>query len=490
MRGRPIPLGSTTFVGAVALFSLCIPCVASAADTWTDPYPGVRYLYRTTDEPNEIHVLVIDLSSPGVRIRSTRPADRGRTVSAFASAYGCQLAVNGDFFTGGYEPRGLAMGGGEFWAGTTDGPEESIFEFDAFKSVTITPPAGTKAGLAPATVEAVSGRELITNGGATSPSTNSDRFPRTAAGIDESGSTLFLAVVDGRSEVSIGMTLLELGALMADVGAWQAINLDGGGSSAIRVDAAGGIVNTPSDGNERVVANHLGVAVLQYAASLEDASFDLEAWITVAVGEELNAYVEFRNMGTATWTPQTTFLAPTPRDQSSVLGGPPQWLSGGRVSGVDRIIGPGELGRFSLPLRGDALGTYSQNFTLVEEFVTWFGDEPLGGGPADDQLLITLNVVEELEPGTSTGALDDSGRPSDTTDDGGPLGTGSGSGAPSSSSGSAAGTTSTSPGLPSQGSEDADGCSCTTRRSQPTRGLWLVLTLLGLVSRRPRHPLG
>lgn len=488
MQGRRAIPGVSSFVGAAAIFSLCAPSAAAAADTWTDPYPGVRYLFRTTDEPNEIHVLLIDLESPGIRVRSTRPADRGRTVSAFASAYGCQVAINGDFFTAGFEPRGLAMGGGEFWVGTTDGPEESIFEFDAFKNVTITAPAGVKPGLAPASVEAVSGRELITNGGVTSPSTNPDRFPRTAAGIDENGSTLFLVVVDGRSEISIGMTLLELGALMADVGAWQAINLDGGGSSAIRVEAAGGIVNTPSDGNERVVANHLGVAVLQYAAALEGSSFDLAEGVTVVVGEERSAYVEFRNMGTQTWTPETTFLAPTPRDQPSLLGGPPQWFSVGRVSGVDQIVGPGDVGRFSLPLRGNALGTYSQSFTLVEEFVTWFGDEPLGGGPADDQLMITLNVVEEAEPGTSTSGSDDSGSSSSTNSGGESTGTSTGPGAPPGSSGTAAMPTSSTSDSPSADSEDDGGCVCATGRSRPVGGLWLVLTLFGLGSRTRRRP--
>jgi hypothetical protein len=49
---------------------------------------------------------------------------------------------------------------------------------------------------------------------------------------------------------------------MAEMGAWRALNLDGGGSSTMYVRAARGVVNTPSDGTERRVANHIGVALL------------------------------------------------------------------------------------------------------------------------------------------------------------------------------------------------------------------------------------
>lgn len=53
--------------------------------------------------------------------------------------------------------------------------------------------------------------------------------------------------------------------MMLDAGAWNAVNLDGGGSSALwyREPAAvsGRILNRPSDGRVRPVANHLGVRV-------------------------------------------------------------------------------------------------------------------------------------------------------------------------------------------------------------------------------------
>jgi exopolysaccharide biosynthesis protein len=71
------------------------------------------------------------------------------------------------------------------------------------------------------------------------------RHPRTAVGILEDG-TLVFVVVDGRQEgLSVGMTLPELAALLKERGARDAYNLDGGGSSTMIV--AGRVVNSPSD---------------------------------------------------------------------------------------------------------------------------------------------------------------------------------------------------------------------------------------------------
>jgi len=82
------------------------------------------------------------------------------------------------------------------------------------------------------------------------------RHPRSAIGFSRDSSTLFLLVVDGRTQRSVGMTLVELAALMRRVGAWQAMNFDGGGSSTMIVQGA--VVNVPSDSTgERDVGNAL-----------------------------------------------------------------------------------------------------------------------------------------------------------------------------------------------------------------------------------------
>lgn len=89
--------------------------------------------------------------------------------------------------------------------------------------------------------------------------------PRTAVGIDRSGRRLWLAVIDGRQQgYSMGMTLRQTAELLQAVGATKALNLDGGGSSAMVIRHPGKdtlrVVNRPSDaGGERPVANALAV---------------------------------------------------------------------------------------------------------------------------------------------------------------------------------------------------------------------------------------
>lgn len=72
-----------------------------------------------------------------------------------------------------------------------------------------------------------------------------DVHPRSAAGRTADGA-LILMVVDGRQDVSRGVYLEELAMLMRGVGAVEALNLDGGGSSALVVD--GVLMNRPTGG--------------------------------------------------------------------------------------------------------------------------------------------------------------------------------------------------------------------------------------------------
>ncbi len=81
------------------------------------------------------------------------------------------------------------------------------------------------------------------------------RAPRTAVGLDDRGN-LLLATVDGRQPgYSVGMTLRELARTLDELGAQEAINLDGGGSTTMAIK--GEVVNQPSDGQERRISNAL-----------------------------------------------------------------------------------------------------------------------------------------------------------------------------------------------------------------------------------------
>jgi hypothetical protein len=71
------------------------------------------------------------------------------------------------------------------------------------------------------------------------------RHPRTAIGFSRDSTTLLIVTVDGRSTQSVGMTLTELANFLQGLGAWNALNFDGGGSTTMVV--RGKVVNTPSD---------------------------------------------------------------------------------------------------------------------------------------------------------------------------------------------------------------------------------------------------
>lgn len=94
------------------------------------------------------------------------------------------------------------------------------------------------------------------------------RAPRTAIGVTADGKVL-LMVVDGRRDRwSVGMTLKEEAKFLKSLGAVDAINLDGGGSSEMWIN--GEVVNRPSDGQERRVSS--SVLILPAPDALVPAS--------------------------------------------------------------------------------------------------------------------------------------------------------------------------------------------------------------------------
>jgi len=234
---------------------------ASARDTWTTPHTGVRVLERVTDRPWRISAAKIDLCARGVSVRATAAAEKRRTVSSFAERVGAEVATNADFFTyADYNPTGFAMSGGEVWHADLRGSGDVLFGDD--RALLNTP---TSALLSPPPAwarEGVGGRPILVDNGEVLPRFSrgdcADRHPRTAIGFTEDRRTMIMLVVDGRSNASVGMNCAELATTMHGLGAWRAMNLDGGGSSAMYVRGRG-VLNDPSDGSQRVVANHLAV---------------------------------------------------------------------------------------------------------------------------------------------------------------------------------------------------------------------------------------
>lgn len=78
--------------------------------------------------------------------------------------------------------------------------------------------------------------------------------PRTAIGYNADGTKLVMLVVDGRSSASVGVVSRQLADMMIQLGCTEAMNFDGGGSSALYIKELG-VRNTPSDGKERAVTN-------------------------------------------------------------------------------------------------------------------------------------------------------------------------------------------------------------------------------------------
>ncbi|MGD6842991.1 S-layer homology domain-containing protein [Bacillus infantis] len=89
-----------------------------------------------------------------------------------------------------------------------------------------------------------------------------ERAPRTAVAIDKTKKKVFLVTVDGRQPgYSTGMNMTEFAQYIASLGADRAINLDGGGSTAMSIRNYGSntvsLVSRPSDGRERLISTTL-----------------------------------------------------------------------------------------------------------------------------------------------------------------------------------------------------------------------------------------
>jgi hypothetical protein len=109
---------------------------------------------------------------------------------------------------------------------------------------------------------AITGNTFILRDGVPVSTNDVDLHPRTAIGIDRDTGQLLLLVVDGRQDVSRGSTMKELADMFLALGAEDALNLDGGGSSimlARQADGSLAVLNSPSDGHPRPVANGLEV---------------------------------------------------------------------------------------------------------------------------------------------------------------------------------------------------------------------------------------
>ena len=272
-----------------SVFALLTGCasVPATAPPLPDGYvalrPDIAYGVITTPAPNPrvTQVIILDLSHGKLALRLTRGDTSGGkeyrslTTTSYTRATGALIGVNAGFFGPVVDSEGVAMDAAGFVVadGVITSPAlvpsqdsavvKAVVCFDAkhviIDDVQFCPPR-FREGLA-------AGPRLLRDGVVASDPANGTRHPRTALGISATGDTVWLVVTDGRQAgYSEGATLGEMAALLKGLGAVNAINLDGGGSSALVYnDPATGlrVLNRPIQsgvpGKERPVATHIGV---------------------------------------------------------------------------------------------------------------------------------------------------------------------------------------------------------------------------------------
>lgn len=266
-----------------------------AADTVTTPFRGVTHIYRTETAPRDlhIHIVKIDLTTRGIRLKLTPPSGARETVRQttleFLEQERAQLAVNAHFFVP-YPSEDR-----ESWLvgfAASEGKAYSTFErpTQSYAIVANAPAIGidreNQASLivdspSPVWTAVAGSAQIVTGGRKTIPRYSTGELTpggpgaysdvkswydainaRTAIGLSRDRRTLWLFTVDAR-EGSRGMSVGEVADMLIREGVHDALNLDGGGSTTLAMEDPGGsrrIVNAPTSGPPgRSVASNLAV---------------------------------------------------------------------------------------------------------------------------------------------------------------------------------------------------------------------------------------
>ncbi|NCT85132.1 MAG: phosphodiester glycosidase family protein [Comamonadaceae bacterium] len=248
----------------LALVSACAGVAPVPPDGWQPLAPGLAHRAWAPWPDSDVQALRVDLRQ--LRLALSPPAESGLPVDQMASGRGALASVNASFFNREFRPRGVTVSDGQLWpvllkapAGAKDPllacDTQCVIRFDA-------PPTPE-----PAWRLAVSGTPWLVRDGqartaeddASCASLCANTHPRTAVGLDASGRHLLVLLAAGRRGEVKGLTLAQTAQLMRELGAVQAFNLDGGGSSTLLI---GGESRLPRPLNEpalRRVANALHV---------------------------------------------------------------------------------------------------------------------------------------------------------------------------------------------------------------------------------------
>ena len=244
---------------------------------------AVRYIREVYETPRKMiaHIFVIDMRKK-LEFLVTPPDHNNdaapicaRTTTEFMARDGVHIAINGD----GYQfanvpglscpegshllnPNSYSASRGNIYSQRMNN-DRPIMYINQKNEVTYNKPKGK-------IYNAISGdRTLVKNGKAFPGLDNTTLQPRSAVGTNNNGRWMVMIVIDGRQPgYSEGATLKELAdMLIKHAGVYNAINLDGGGSSALAIKKNGKpfLLNSPIEdgigGTQRKVANHLGVRI-------------------------------------------------------------------------------------------------------------------------------------------------------------------------------------------------------------------------------------
>jgi hypothetical protein len=245
--------------------------------------PAIRYKQISTPAPNPrvSQVIELDLAAGALALRLTRgDASGGKeyralTTSSFTRQTGAIIGANAGYFGPVVDQEGVAMDAAGFVVadGVVTSPELTPSQESAVVKAVVcfevrrviiedakACPSGYREGIA-------AGPRLLQAGAIMVDPASQTRHPRTALGVSAEGDKVWIIVTDGRqANYSEGATLAEIAEILKSLGAENAINLDGGGSSAlVYADPQNGqrLLNRPIQGGipgkERPVATHIGV---------------------------------------------------------------------------------------------------------------------------------------------------------------------------------------------------------------------------------------
>lgn len=239
---------------------------------WQRPLnPAINMVTLRKENPKAaIYCAIVDLTHPGIQIILTPEYTEEKTfTSVFARKHDCTIAINGEAGTGMHQGSGY----GE-WVGNWIYKGKAITMLDTDKRPFLSFTQNNKASYSPAKevvttptenmYHAFWGRSDLLVDGKKVPYKNTRPYSRTIMGIDKAGDKLYLMIVDGkRPNYSLGLSFEECAQLLLDLGAYEAMACDQGGSSCIYAKHLNGMMNRPadSDGQERFVYTHFGIKV-------------------------------------------------------------------------------------------------------------------------------------------------------------------------------------------------------------------------------------